>query len=367
MNGNIFIAGLGLIGGSLALSIKKQHSGAVIYGYDVNQSETEKAMTLGLIDKKAESISLGAEIADLIILATPVMETKKLLKALSAAQLKKNVIITDTGSTKGEIMPLAELLLKGKATFIGGHPMAGSHKTGAANASAHLFENAFYVLTPSESVMPKESELLKQWLEGTKAHFLEIDGEEHDQLTAVISHFPHIIAAALVTQAKKSAEKNPLVSMLAAGGFRDITRIASSNPRMWKDIVKQNRSNILDLLDDWVEELQGTRSLIYEGDENELLGFFEEAKTYRDSLPIRTQGAIPSYYDLHVDMEDTTGAIARIAATLAAHQISIANLQIIESREGLPGVLRISFKKEDDRSLAEQLLQENKYQTFDMA
>lgn len=367
MDGNVFIVGLGLIGGSLALTIKAQHPHATIYGYDIKQSEIDKANTLQIIDEKVNSIRQGAELADLIILSAPVLETEKLMKHLVNMKLKENVIITDTGSTKGGVMNLSKVFWERGITFIGGHPMAGSHKAGVESAKAHLFENAFYVLTPHLNTSSEEIDELKQWLNGADSHFLVLDPEEHDNVTGVISHFPHIVAAGLVNQAKKYADKNPLVSLLAAGGFRDITRIASSSPTMWKDIVKQNRHNLLDLIDDWIEEMNNIKSVLLEDNEQTIAHFFEEAKTFRDSLPVRSKGAIPSYYDLYVDVMDTTGAIASITSILAEQAISITNLHIIESREGLLGVLRISFQKDEDRSKAQILLKTNDYKTYEAA
>ncbi|WP_404452239.1 prephenate dehydrogenase [Virgibacillus necropolis] len=367
MDGNVFIVGLGLIGGSLALTIKNQHPNAKIYGYDIKQSEIEKANALQIIDEKVDSIRQGAESADLIILSAPVLETEKLMKQLVNMTLKENVIITDTGSTKGGIMDLANNLWEKEVSFIGGHPMAGSHKAGVESAKAHLFENAFYVLTPRADTSLEKVDELKQWLNGANPHFLVLDPEEHDNVTGVISHFPHIIAAGLVNQTKKYADKNSLVSLLAAGGFRDITRIASSSPSMWKDIVKQNRSNLLDLFDDWIAEMNNIKGVLLDDNEQTIAHFFEEAKAYRDSLPVRSKGAIPAYYDLYVDVKDSPGAISSITSILAEQAISITNLHIIESREGLLGVLRISFQKDEDRSRAQTLLKTNDYKTYEAA
>lgn len=367
MNGNVFIVGLGLIGGSLALTIKNQHPHATIFGYDVKQSGMETAIKLNIIDEKVDSFRQGAELADLIILSTPVLAMEKLFKQLSCMTLKENVIVTDTGSTKGGIMELANDLLQEKVTFIGGHPMAGSHKAGVESAKAHLFENAFYVLTPVPTTSIERIEELKSWLSGANAHFLVLDTKEHDYVTGVISHFPHIIAAGLVNLTKKNADKNPLVSLLAAGGFRDVTRIASSNPTMWKDIVKQNRLNLLDLLESWIAEMRDIQSVLVKEDEHEIAKFFSDAKEFRDSLPVRSKGAIPSYYDLYIDVMDVPGAIAGITSLLAEHGISITNLHIIESREGLLGVLRISFQTEDDRAQAQVLLNRNNFKTYEAA
>lgn len=367
MHGNILIVGLGLIGGSLALAIKKQHPKARIYGYDVNTTELTTAKSLHVMDEEATSLREGAEIADVIILSTPVLQMEKVMKQLSQIELKNDVIITDTGSTKRGIMKLAEQLWHNtNVTFIGGHPMAGSHKSGVESAKDHLFENAYYVLTPSNHSLTRVDEL-KQWLCGTNAKFLVVDPKEHDYVTGVISHLPHIIASALVNLARKEDERNPLINMLAAGGFRDITRIASSSPQMWKDIVFQNRSNLLRLINKWIEEIEKFQQVLERGDDLAISHFFADAKKYRDSLPVRAKGAIPAYYDLYVDVLDVPGAIAKVTTLLAEHGISITNLHIMENRKGLLGILQISFSKHNDRSKAQALLTYHNYKTDETA
>lgn len=359
----VLLIGTGLIGGSIALAIRKETE-AVVIGYDINNEQAEKAKQLSVIDKVATNFRKEAECAELIILASPVEETIKIMRELATYQLKENVLITDVGSTKRNIMNLANELWNGDITFIGGHPMAGSHKTGVESAKAHLLENAFYVLTPQPCTSYEKIEELKDLLKGTKANFLVLDAAEHDYIVGVVSHFPHIIASGLVTHVKKHANRNPFINILAAGGFRDITRIASSSPRMWKDIVLQNRDNLLDLLDDWIMEIRNIQSIIQTGNEHLIAGFFEEAKIYRDALPVRSKGAIPAYHDLYVDVIDQTGAIARITGLIAEQEIDITNLNIIEAREGLLGVLRVSFQTEADLSNARKILEQNGYKTY---
>ena len=227
-----------------------------------------------------------------------------------------------------------------------------------------MFENAFYILTPQSWTPYEKIEELKSWLKGTNANFLVLDAKEHDYLTGVVSHFPHIIAASLVSLVKKNADRNPFVSMLTAGGFRDITRIASSNPRMWANIVKENADHLLALLDEWILEMRNVQSIINTGNDQLLTEFFANAKSYRDSIPIRSKGAIPSYYDLYVDIIDKPGAIAKVTTLLAEEEIQIANLNIIEAREGLMGVLRITFQNEKDRQRAQTLLENHQIKTY---
>ncbi|WP_210365487.1 prephenate dehydrogenase [Bacillus sp. REN3] len=352
MNGQVFIIGMGLIGGSLALCIKEEHPEAKVAGFDVEEHQLNLALRLGIIDELAATLEEGAREADLIIIAAPVASSAKILKRLAEIPMKKNVIVTDTGSTKGFITDEASCLTEKGIDFVGGHPMAGSHKSGVAAAKKILFENAFYLLTPAKGTKQQAITQLKSWLEGTKARFLEVSGEEHDYLTGVISHFPHIIAASLVHQAKKAERGNELVSRLAAGGFRDITRIASSSPKMWRDILLHNSGILLSLLEDWQAEMAKVSKLLREEDGEEIYEYFKTAKDFRDGLPVNDKGAIPSFYDLFVDVPDYPGVISEITGYLAEERISITNIRILETREEIYGVLVISFQTPEDRKRA---------------
>lgn len=365
MNGTVFIVGLGLIGGSLALCIKKEHPNVTIIGYDIRSDQAGIAKALGVIDQSVEAIEEGAVHSDLVIVSAPVNETETILQQLALLPMKQDVIITDTGSTKKKIVVAADALNTNGYTFIGGHPMAGSHKSGVTAAKDILFENAFYLLTPDESVPVDKVVTLKKWLAGTKARFLELSSDKHDYLTGIVSHFPHIIAASIVQQTEKLAQSQQLIPRLAAGGFRDITRIASSSPEMWRDILLQNKDVLLELLDQWQEEMNSVKVLLQNEDSEEIYHYFQEAKNFRDGLPIKEKGAIPAFYDLFVDVPDYPGVISEITGYLALEEISITNIRIHESREEIYGILVISFQNEDDRKEAERCIREHTdYATF---
>lgn len=352
MNGHVFVIGLGLIGGSLALCIKKEHQHATIVGYDISDKQVGLAKALGVIDDVAQTIQEGAVSADLIIISAPVKETETIIQQLSELPLKQDVIITDTGSTKQKIVDQANSLQARKITFIGGHPMAGSHKSGVTAAKEFLFENAFYLLTPDEQISVEKVNLLKNWLSGTRAKFLVLTPEKHDYLTGIVSHFPHIIAASIVRQTEKLSHSQQLIPRLAAGGFMDITRIASSSPEMWRDILLQNKEVLLDLLDQWQSEMNAVKGLLQDESSQAIYDYFQEAKRFRDGLPSKEKGAIPAFYDLFVDVPDYPGVISEITGYLAKEEISITNIRIIESREEIYGVLVISFQSDKDRKRA---------------
>ncbi|MFP7297845.1 prephenate dehydrogenase [Neobacillus niacini] len=357
MKGRVLVIGLGLIGGSLALCIKKEHKDAVIIGYDIHQEQVRLAKMLGVIDEAAEDIAEGAKTADLIIISAPVVETEAIIHLLSEQSLKPEVIITDTGSTKSKIVANAQSLKQSGYTFIGGHPMAGSHKSGVSAAKEHLFENAFYLLTPEDHIDQTKVETLKGWLIGTNAKFLSVTPDIHDYLTGIVSHFPHIIAASIVRQTERLAGEESLIPRLAAGGFRDITRIASSSPEMWKDILMHNREVLIGLIEQWKEEMDWVKVILEQENSEEILHYFKQAKQYRDGLPVKEKGAIPSFYDLFVDVPDYPGVVSEVTGYLAKENISITNIRILETREDeIYGVLVISFQTEEDRERAKRCI-----------
>jgi prephenate dehydrogenase len=220
------------------------------------------------------------------------------------------------------------------------------------------------LLTPGDAAKEKHVAILKKWLEGTRAKILEVTAKEHDEMTGVISHFPHIVAASLVHQARKFNEENPLIERLAAGGFRDITRIASSNPEMWKDISLHNKETLLALLTDWRDEMNGVLSILESEDEEKLYHYFSEAKAFRDGLPAASKGAIPAFYEMYVDVPDYPGVISELTGYLADERISITNIRIVETRDDVFGVLVISFQNEKDRMRAKQCIEQKT--TYDL-
>jgi prephenate dehydrogenase len=363
MEGRVLVIGLGLIGGSLALCVKKEHPEATIIGYDIYDEQCKLAKMLAVIDERADSIEDAAENADLILIATPVNEAEKIIERLTSVPLRENVIISDAGSTKEQIVKKATCLKEKGITFIGGHPMAGSHKSGVTAAKAILFENAFYLLTPEPDIDEVQLEKLKSWLAGTKAKFLTLSPEEHDYLTGVISHFPHVIAASLVHQAEQTSRDQKLVTRLAAGGFRDITRIASSSPEMWRDILLHNKSVLLSLLNRWQEEMERVSKMLADEDSDEIFQYFFQAKQFRDEMPAKEKGAIPAFYDLFVDIPDYPGVVSEITGYLAKENISITNIRIRETREEVYGILVISFQTEEDRIKADDCIR--RYTNFD--
>ncbi|SER44064.1 prephenate dehydrogenase [Salipaludibacillus aurantiacus] len=365
MSKRILIIGLGLIGGSLALAVKKGYPGTTITGYDIDPQARKLAKSLQVIDDAAVSLEDEAPEADIIIISTPVESTIQVINELLNLPLKKGSLITDVGSTKQTVVEKGSLLNEKGVFFIGGHPMAGSHKSGVEASRERLFENAFYILTPTEDIPVAKMIQLQNVLKATRAKFIELDPETHDRFAGLISHLPHIIASGLVHQVAKTGEKEPLVSQLAAGGFRDVTRIASASPGMWRDILLHNRETLLTMLADWKQMMSEVEKMLVERDEDQIYSFFAEAKAVRDDLPAKKKGALLPFYDLFVDVPDHPGVISDVTAILAQSGISITNIRIIEAREDIMGVLRLSFRSEEDLTLAKAKLSEHMYETYE--
>jgi len=361
MNKTVLIAGLGLIGGSIAKAISHSNDHYII-GYDTNVKASEYALANNIIDVQSYNFIEAAKQAQIIILAAPISETIQLMEQLDQIPFEHEVIVTDVSSVKGSIIHAANELTNEKITFIGGHPMAGSHKTGIQAAREHLFENAIYILTPTKQCSDDQINELKNILKHTKSHFVILDPEEHDEMTSVISHFPHLIASSLVHQAKKWENKHVYLPELAAGGFRDITRIASSNPEMWQDIFYHNGSKMSYLLEEWIQEMTELKQILEENNKDQMISYLTDAKKYRDGLNKNKLGAIPSFYDLYVDIKDQPGALALVVQILAVKEINITNIQILEIRDGINGALRITVPTKEAQIESLETLQKHGYE-----
>ncbi|MDE6203181.1 MAG: prephenate dehydrogenase/arogenate dehydrogenase family protein, partial [Lachnospiraceae bacterium] len=294
-----------------------------------------------------------------IFLCAPVSENDN-----SLLQLKKYIaprcLLTDAGSVKADIhRHIEEAGLSGQ--FIGGHPMAGSERTGYINSKALLLENTYYILTPCEGVPGKTIADFRELIASLGAIPLLLDCHQHDYITAAISHLPHVIASSLVNLIKHADSEDGLMKLIAAGGFKDITRIASSSPVMWQQICLTNGSNISRLLDDYIESLSQIRESIDQARGGELYQFFEDARDYRDSFIDASSGPIKKSFSIRIDIADEPGALAAVATILALHQISIKNIGIVHNREQTDGVLSVEFYQEESIKKASEILQSKGY------
>ena len=355
--------GLGLIGGSIAKALKQAEPEYELIAYDIDERALMLAVKEGVITQALSEVNEAFGECDVVFLCAPVTQNDANLQKL-AGYLKKDAILTDVGSVKGDIHTHIESMGLSDR-FIGGHPMAGSEKTGYENARANLFENAYYMITPTKQTTEEALEQYKTLVKKTGAIPLVLSPEKHDYVTGAISHLPHVIAASLVNLIREEDKQDGVMKMIAAGGFRDITRIASSSPAMWEAICMTNTENIVKLLDAYIESLQSIRKTIGDQDSEKIYEFFSHARDYRDSFTEAVDGPIRKVYACHVDIPDEAGSLAKIAAFLADQQISIKNIGIIHNREYEEGVLRIEFYDYASKEKADEVLAASGYRIYD--
>lgn len=362
MFNKIGILGLGLIGGSLARALKKYNYKGTIYGYNRNQTSLKEALDSGSIDVAVTDFSQFSE-CDLIVLCCPVNINIQMFKEL-VPYLKKDVVISDVGSTKEDIF-VGIKNIPHPGYFIGGHPMAGSEKSGFSATSAELFENAYYILTPEEGTPSKYIDAMKELSEMIHAIWYILEPKQHDKIVAAISHVPHILASSLVNMVENLDSPNKEMFTLAAGGFKDFTRIASSSPDMWQQICLANQDGVLSTLDTYINMLVDVRNDIVNLDEKAVYNLFDQSRKYRNSFQNKVRGSIEKTYALFIDIEDTPGIIGLIATHLGSKGISIKNIGINNNREDFEGVLEILFSDEQSLIHGRELLKELKYKVIE--
>ncbi len=358
--------GFGLIGGSIAQALKKSRPMITLMAYNhyitTPHEGLEKAKQDEIIDVISTDLEKDYSACDIIFLCAPVLDNINYLKILKSI-IKPSCILTDVGSVKGNIhKAINELGLS--SHFVGGHPMTGSEKTGYSYSNAKLLENAFYMLTKTKDTPLKSYQIMEELVTSLGAIPIPVDAEYHDDVVAAISHVPHIIAASLVHMVKESDDDQEMMRQVAAGGFKDITRIASSSSIMWQNICLTNTDSILHFLRTFINQLNRVAVSIAGKEEEKLLQFFSDAKEYRDSIPNKVIGLINRVYEIYLDITDEAGAIASVATLLAKHDISIKNIGILHNREYQEGALRIELYTEEARVKAIEILTQYQYTIY---
>lgn len=354
--------GLGLIGGSIARAIREKQPGARLIAYDINPASLALALEDGVIDEAADAIDSRFTPCDYLFLCAPVQKNGENLSVVKKI-LSADCLLTDVGSVKSDIhKTIREVGLADR--FIGGHPMAGSERVGYINSKARLLENAYYILSPTDTVPAEKVEAYRELVASLGAIPLVLDCARHDYATAAISHLPHVIAAALVNLVRDNDNEDGILKMIAAGGFKDITRIASSSAQMWQQICLTNTDNIIDLLDKYIASLGEIKKELTSRDAAALYDLFDSARIYRDSFINTPSGPIKAVYTITIDIADEPGALAAIATILALHQISIKNIGIVHNRETENGVLRIEFYEEASIQKASDILAAKGYTVY---
>jgi len=256
------VIGVGLIGGSLALAAKRAGLVKTVVGYSKRRGDLYKAISMGVLDRCSLTLPKAVEEADLVVLATPVGVFEPLARAM-ASHLKKGAIVTDVGSTKGDLVCQLENCLSDKALFVGGHPMVGLQKSGVSSALPKFFDSSTAMLTPTSKTDPAALKKVAQLWKGVGAKVVEIDPYKHDQIMSVVSHLPHLLAYNLMELFNHPRVVRNSLSY-AAGGLRDFTRIAESSPEMWHDIFRLNKKALFEAIDCYQETLEAFKKAIIE-------------------------------------------------------------------------------------------------------
>lgn len=323
------VVGVGLIGGSVGLALRR--AGWIVTGVEKSAERRVQALAVGAVDVVVAPDELAAVAeCDLAIVAVPVNAAAEIVTALLAAGA---AVVTDVGSVKGPIA--AEVA---DPRFVPGHPMAGSEQDGLDGASADLFSGATWVLSPTAETDDSAFAEVRQVVASLGAHAINVPPERHDTLVAVVSHVPHLTAATLMRLADGRAEEHRALLRLAAGGFRDMTRIAAGHPSIWPDICAQNRSAIVEVLDQLVGDLAGLRDVVAEGDQAKLLAHLDDARRARRNLPTTAPGA-EAMSEMRIPVLDRQGEIAAVATLAADLDVNIYDLEIAHSTEGPRGVI----------------------------
>lgn len=345
----VAVLGTGLVGGSIGLALRA--SGVVVHGYDATPAVVARAAELGAVDSIAGSVSEAVADADVAIVAVPVGRVAEVVVAALDAGAPA---VTDVGSVKATVVDAVEKArpeLAGR--FVGGHPMAGSEQDGLDGASAELFAGAVWVLTPTPATDLRAHALVRGVVGRLGAEVIEIPPADHDDLVAVVSHVPQLAATTLMNMAAARQDPHELLLRLAAGGFRDMTRIAAGNPGIWPDICVANRDAILAALDAYRATLDAVRELVAAGQGNGLLEVLEEGRRARRNLPTaaRAQGPLS---ELRVPVPDRSGVIAEV--TGLAEGANIADLEIAHTIEGEGGVIVLLVPTADVDGFERRLL-----------
>jgi prephenate dehydrogenase len=346
----IAIVGLGLIGGSFARAIKHSDAGIHISAYD-KPDILNKALNEKVIDEELKSVDDSLN-SDLIILALPIKQSLKVFKEFSPG-LKPNQIISDLCSVKG-IFADEWKSISSAGRYFGAHPMAGKEKSGYDNSDLLLYENSVFIICAEN----ENDKILNSYINFIKligARIVLLDAHLHDRITAHVSHLPQLLSVLLVNQANNKIDDAVLLDF-AAGGFRDMTRIASSDFRIWNDIIHHNKTEILRTLDLFQDQISKLNKMIADDDYKLIGDLFESARIARNEIPINTKGFIDPLYDITVFVKDEPGMISKISTILFTNSINIKDIELLKIREGTGGNFKFYFESESDAAKAKLLI-----------
>ncbi|MBU1100950.1 MAG: prephenate dehydrogenase/arogenate dehydrogenase family protein [Bacteroidetes bacterium] len=354
---NVSIVGLGLMGGSIAKALKNSEADIQISAFD-KEDILKRAMEDGVIDSPLDNIECVLA-SDLIFLCTPVDASISIFNSI-AGKLSPNTILTDVCGVKFPLQKIWDA--KGKTgKYIGGHPMTGKEVGGYENSDPLLFENCVYILSEDLNQNEELSEFRKI-IELLGANILFVPPKQHDLIAASVSHLPQLVSVALVNTAALKTDYYNFLD-LAAGGFRDMTRIASSDFKIWEPVIRENKKEIITAIEKFQFELDKLKNSISENKTEEIEKYFDLARTRRDEIPKNTKGFLKPLHDLYIFVKDEPGVISRVSTTLAKENLNIKDIELLKIREGSGGTFRIAFESADDAASAHKCLRNAGFKT----
>lgn len=325
--GRAEVVGLGLIGSSVGLALRA--AGWHVSGSDLDEERVRRALEIGVVDRAGPD-----DEASVVFVATPVAEIAGVVRSVLARRPGDDeLVVTDVGGVKRGVVAAVD-----DPRFVGGHPMAGSEQEGPDGADGDLFAGATWVLTPTKTTDPTAFQRVRSVVSSFGSDVVELEPERHDALVAIVSHLPHLAAAILMSLASDASSEQAVLLRLAAGGFRDMTRIAAGDPRIWPDIFRDNAGAVLEALDDLRERLDDARRMLVEEDRDALVQLLEGARAARRNLPPRVPRP-ESVVECRVPVPDRPGVLAEVTTALGALGVNIRDLEIAHSAESERGVL----------------------------
>lgn len=335
----IGIIGLGVIGASLGMSLRHNLKEIKVMGRDLNKKSTEKALEIGAIDGLLDDKEIA--LCDLIIIATPLQVIPEVLSDIRN-KIKEGAILSDVGSVKGWVMQQFRTYLPTKTVIIGGHPLAGSERSGITAADKFLLQNAAYVLTPEKSTPLEETKKLSKLFLSLGCRVTIMTAEEHDKKVAKVSHLPHLMAATLINNIHDMQD----ALLLAGGGLRDSTRIAASNPELWKNILSLNSEAVTKELYQTINKLELCIEYLNNNKISELSSYLAEAQALRNDLPV-LRSCLQNSSSITAIIPDQPGAIGKLGMLMAKNNINIKDIHLLGVRDEDEGSVSMTVNSED--------------------
>jgi len=356
---NVAIIGCGMIGGSIALSLSKSGHHVSVLDLPQNAKAIIKQIPAAAIMNNL--VEVCNERPEIVFVCVPSEKTINVIQEV-ASLAHDGTVITDVAGVKKPIMDAVKKSIPQNIVFVGGHPMAGSEKSGVEAAQPFLFENAVYVLSPLINYSEAAIRPLLEAIDQLGARILFMDAVQHDKIAAATSHLPQLLAVELVNLLNDLSKGDANFNLLAAGGFRDMTRIASSDFAIWKDVVSSNKENIDEIIEAFIKRLSAMRDKVSAEKTREIQIEFEKANYGRSQIRRSGKGFLRPLYDLYVVVEDKVGVLKDITSTLADSGINIKDMELLKVREGTGGMFRLSFDTEKIMNHAAQILEDHGFQ-----